>query len=501
MSGHLFVAHGDLTRLACDAIVVPCDGAGNVSDSWAALLPPDLPRGDGPGWLRVGSPDAAGAVDLGTHAGRRVVALDTVSGAPSPADLAARTWAAVDRLGPGLTARDGRRQPLVALPLVGTGDGGLAGRRGEVVAALLERRRERTPSVDVALVLRDRRDVAAVQARRVDADWDCLPPHLRGEADRLGTLAGEGRLSLFLGAGVSMPVGLPDWWSLLGSIAAEEPVVDLAGVDDPLDAASRLVRSRGAEPFLDAVVARVSTDRHGIGHALLGGLGVRQSVTTNFDACFETALHGVRGDDVDVLTRSVADGSRPWLLKLHGDVAVPSSLVLTSEQYAVHAADHQALDGVVQALLLTSHLLFVGFSLTDANFLRLARQVDVVRAESAGARTTPSGTALALTTRDVTAAGYQGLTMLPMSPGLDRPAAGRVLEIFLDRLAWTAARAHDLSSEYLLDERYASGLSAADRVLKQHLLALAARPGVTDSEAWPEVRRLLHRLGGGADER
>ncbi|WP_134767186.1 SIR2 family protein [Nocardioides sp. 1609] len=495
MSGHLFVAHGDLTRLACDAVLVPCDGAGNVSDSWSALLPPGLPRGDHAGWLRVGRPDADGVVDLGTHEQRRVVALDTVSGSLSPAELAERTWAAVERLGSRLVARDGRHRALVAIPLVGTGDGGLAGRRGEVVAALLERRRDQPPTADVALVLRDRRDVAAVQRHRVDDDWACLPPHLRCEADRLGTLAGEGRLSLFLGAGVSMPVGLPAWWSLLRSIAAEDPVVDLTGVDDPLDAASRLVRSRGTERFLDGVVTRVTTGRHGIGHALLAGLRVRQNVTTNFDACYETALHGVHGDGVDVLTRSVADGGRPWLLKLHGDVAAPASLVLTSEQYAAHAADHQALDGVVQALLLTSHLLFVGFSLTDASFLRLAAQVDVVRRGSAGARTTPSGTALALTTRDVRTAGYQGLTVLPMSQGLDHPAAGRVLEIFLDRLAWTAARTHDLSSEYLLDERYTSGLTAADTALKLQLLALVARPEVGDSAAWPHVVELFARLG------
>lgn len=489
MPGHLFVAHGDLTRLACDAVVVPCDGDGNVTGAWAELLPDGLPPGDGPGWLRIGTPGRSGLVEVGEHDGRRVLALDTHSGLPSPEQLAERTWDALAEAGAGLGARDGRAVPLVALPLVGTGAGGLSRRRAEVVTTLLSCGRLRASEVDVALVLRDRRDVAAVQWRRTDGDWVGLPPALVEEADRLGRLAGAGRLSLFLGAGISVPVGLPDWWSLLRSVAAEPSPISLAGIESPLDAASTIVRSRGSESFVASVVERVSTRRHGIGHALLAGLGVRQCVTTNFDACFETAVAGSAGG-LDVMTRDLADGSRPWLLKLHGDVASPASMVLTREQYDAHRADHQALNGVVQSLLLTGHLLFVGFSLTDDNVLALARQVDVVRRSS-----TPSGTALALTTRDASRAGYQNLTMVPMTRGTDHAAAGRVLEIFLDRLAWTAARSHDLSAEYLLDEAYASGLPAADLALKAALLDLGSVEGVTGSAAWPQVAALLARLG------
>ncbi|MDO9456596.1 SIR2 family protein [Nocardioides sp.] len=491
MSGHLFVAQGDLTRLACDAVVVPCDGRGNVTGAWSGLLPDDLPLGDLPGWRRIGAPGRSGVVDVGELDGRRVLALDTHSRRPSPTTLADRTWDAIDQAGTGLPARDGRAVPLVALPLVGTGAGGLRHRRGEVVTALLERCRARSLSVDAALVLRDRRDVAAVQQRRTGDDWLGLPPALLEEADRLGRLAGAGRLSLFLGAGVSVPVGLPDWTTLLRQVAAEAPAVDVTGLTSPLDVASRLVRSRGKTSFLTSVEARVSARRHGIGHALLAGLGVRQSVTTNFDSCFETAVAGVGGDGLDVLTRDVADGSRPWLLKLHGDVAHPPSMMLTREQYDAHRADHQALNGVVQSLLLTGHLLFVGFSLTDDNFLDLARQVDVVR----DSRGVPSGTALALTTRDAGRAGYQKLTMVPMSRGTDLAAAGRVLEMFLDRLAWTAAHAHELSSAYLLDDAYASSLPPGDLALKQALLDLAAREDLSASAAWPRVAGLLERFG------
>ena len=39
--GHLFVAHGDLTKLACDAVLIPCDAEGWVTPAWRSLLPRD----------------------------------------------------------------------------------------------------------------------------------------------------------------------------------------------------------------------------------------------------------------------------------------------------------------------------------------------------------------------------------------------------------------------------------------------------------------------------
>ena len=51
------------------------------------------------------------------------------------------------------------------------------------------------------------------------------------------------------------------------------------------------------------------------------------------------------------------------------------------------------------------------------------------------------------------------LTMEAQSPA----EGGRLLEIFLDRLVWAASTQGDLASEYVLDERYQSGLSKRTR--------------------------------------
>ena len=78
-------------------------------------------------------------------------------------------------------------------------------------------------------------------------------------------------------------------------------------------------------------------------------------------------------------------------------------------------------------------------------------------------------------------------------------AAARLLEIFLDRLAWRAAREHGLSAEYLLDDNYASGLNAADRELRSALISmLTTMPAEARTSAgWRRVEETLQSLGYG----
>ena len=85
--GHLFVAHGDLTKLACDAVLIPCDAQGWVTPGWQSLLPTGLPRDETTGWFRlrdapgvdgtVALPDVHGRTEiLALHARRSPVAPD-----------------------------------------------------------------------------------------------------------------------------------------------------------------------------------------------------------------------------------------------------------------------------------------------------------------------------------------------------------------------------------------------------------------------------------------
>jgi hypothetical protein len=506
MPGHLFVFRGDLTRLACDAVILPCDDRLNITDVWRPLLPPGLGPGDSSRWLRLPADNREGDVvrlpDVDRRLVRAVVTTPTDGPAPTPETVADRIVAGIRAAGKDLKPRDGRERPLVALPLVGTGTGGLRHRRGEVIDALLLRLRAAAQEIDIALVLWDSRDVAAVQHRRSDnIDWTELTVQLRNTADHLGQLAGHGRLSLFIGAGVSKPVGLPDWSTLLKDLADEAGVCfDAEASTDLVEAATPIVDELGSR-FHQVVTKRLESSTHGIGHALLAGLRVQQMVTTNFDACMELAMDKALDGRYRVLTRKLADSSMPWLLKLHGDIRQPGSLVLSAVHYQTHPKEYAALHGVVQSLMLTSHLLFVGFSMTDQNFLSMAAAVARVRKDAErehGHALPTAGTALALTRSRVKKDLEKELDFIPMTESDSDKSAARILEIFLDRLAWTAARTHQLAAEYLLDDRYASALNEPDRALRDALVGLQANlpDAARRSAGWVRVKAMLTGLGG-----
>ena len=111
------------------------------------------------------------------------------------------------------TAGD-RARPLIGVPLAGTGAGGLAnvGARSSRPSCRRSSRRRRELGVDVALVVFDEQDHAAVQ-RGAGGTGARRRPYLTEEqirrADSSVRLAADGHLALFLGAGVSVAAGLP----------------------------------------------------------------------------------------------------------------------------------------------------------------------------------------------------------------------------------------------------------------------------------------------------
>jgi hypothetical protein len=76
-----------------------------------------------------------------------------------------------------------------------------------------------------------------------------------------------------------------------------------------------------------------------------------------------------------VLPYEEAGAADGWVLKLHGDAVRGEGLVVRRSDYLRFAADQQALAGVVHSLLFTRHMLFIGFSLVDDNFIRIADDV------------------------------------------------------------------------------------------------------------------------------
>lgn len=262
----------------------------------------------------------------------------------------------------------------IALPLLGTGEGGLRGAKGDVIRPLLAHLNKlvRDRGIDLILCTVNALAWSAVQSARTDDEWRLTSSEERLAAS-LAAEARAGRLVFFIGAGVSRDAGLPDWNGLLNALhrgdISEEEKPTLNNLD-PRDHAMLIELAIGGRAQLLARLAQEvgSYERFGLTHSLLASIGAEQAVTTNYDNLYERACTRP-GDDLDddlaVLPYGRVAENRPWLLKLHGSLDQldrEDHIVLTRPDYMSLARDRSALFGIVQALLVTKHLLFVGYS-------------------------------------------------------------------------------------------------------------------------------------------
>jgi hypothetical protein len=512
MPGHVFVVRGDLTVLCCDEWLVPTDKRLRIKAPWVEHLragegapftpptpsagwesgairsfcPPDWPSGPRPWLTRVGRRGAKiswyqdGARDFVLRAARAL----------RPAPL------------------NGRERHLLALPVVGTRLGGGRHQTGEILRALLELLYDLTrdpglPPFDVALVTFDDTHFAAAQRqrRRLQSEgafgvWAELERRLVKPAVELAGFANRQRLALFLGAGVSIGAGAPSWAELLDQMAAQAGITgaelrrfrELSFHDRAALVELRLQRRASIKQLAAQLVDRQYAS---LTHFLLAGLPVCEVVTTNYDDLFERASASIC--DVSVLPHRPQPKAPRWILKLHGCISDPASIVLTRQDYLRYAQHRQALAGIVQALLITRRLLFVGFGLGDDNFHRIADEVR--RAYPHGERI---GTNVVIEDHELQRQLWEGdLDWVSVRrEGDDLRHAARRLEIFLDRVLAGVDRA----PAHLLDPTFEGVLEPGEVKLRGALDGLAgllADPDVRRDApgAIREIEALLARLG------
>jgi hypothetical protein len=407
---------------------------------------------------------------------------------------------------------------LLALPFFGTAGGGAGNHLGAALRAILDACSTLavTYRVDLVLVLQDRAAFSLAQKLRrevpSDSSWPSLGDRLHAKAKSLGQEARSGHLVPFLGAGVSVSAGAPSWGQLLEQLKSgvslretEERafkglgLLDQAGVLEQLYADQRGSR----KAFGEAIATAVDLPRYGLAPALLATLPSAGAITLNYDRLFESACNDAQRPRT-VLPENVPAVGNNWLLKLHGSVAQPDSIVLTRDDYLGYNSNRDALSALVKAHLLTHHLLFVGFGLADDHFHEIVHDVRRALPDDASKKH-QMGTVLSLFDEPLQKLVWEGkLDILPMSgdalssdsgetSGQTAVAtAGRKLEIFLDMMAAYATDNHS----YLLAPAYNRGLSKGEEDLRQQLLELAGHERSADTaEVWGVIDAALSELG------
>lgn len=153
-----------------------------------------------------------------------------------------------------------------------------------------------------------------------------------------------GRLTIYAGAGLSAapPSSLPGAAGLARSIAEElRPVVDFSHVDenDLIAVADAVAGSPNGSRLLRQAVAKVArfdSAEFNYAHAAIALLlceGVATVLETNYDDCVERAAFPER-IPVVITDADRLDASVQSLLKVHGCITRPTSMLVTSDQLA-----------------------------------------------------------------------------------------------------------------------------------------------------------------------
>lgn len=193
---------------------------------------------------------------------------------------------------------------------------------------------------------------------------------------------------LFVGAGLSRGAGLPDWETLLldlielgdveyGITFADKPaLVDLiTGKDKKYLTAADAIENKLSPTILSLALTKIFRNDNVIPndtYRLLPTIPFAAVITTNYDKLLETTYASVlpthpiivnnsnKSNLISTLKRNVF-----YILKAHGDIDEPDSIVLGNKSYRKLLHDNVPYTRHLETVFRTKTVLFVGFSMND----------------------------------------------------------------------------------------------------------------------------------------
>lgn len=197
--------------------------------------------------------------------------------------------------------------------------------------------------------------------------------------DEVCRAAYRGEAAAFLGSGISVPSGLPDWTSLLRPMISYQGI-DLRswGEDLPLIAQHVVNLSTGNRGRLVAQL-KEAIQRSGAKpnhyHRAIARSAIDLVWTTNYDTLLEHAYGAspaiVRARDTDMSL--VADPDAVEIIKAHGCIgrSSPDELVLTREDYEDYFVERPLIAQRLRADLQSRTFFFAGYGYGDPNIANI----------------------------------------------------------------------------------------------------------------------------------
>lgn len=496
--GHVFLLHCDAKQLAADVVLIPGNPGPDSGvrktkseDSWVTVFEAANVRG---------IKDSEKLLECEVQIVKDYLNAATAAVGDSESKLR-------------------RTKSLLALPLIGVGQmdpDDVMKEEGKAVSTVLPLlyKHANTHGMDIALCTTDEQAYGVMQVFRDElcplkgGPFWMMPKKMQKHAEIVADKAIKGALSIFFGAGVSYSSGLPSWGDLLGGLAVEagfseeeqRALKELDYLDQPT-----LIEERMGRGFREAVADATKGGRFAPMHAILAELRL-PAATTNYDDLYEEAAASTSDGDRVVLRLPWASaevstlGSRETraLTKLHGCVSKPKDIVLTREDYMRYEDSRRALRGVVQQMLLTSDVMFVGFSMTDTNLHKIIDEVrEATHRMNREKRVDKLGIITALCENEMFRLLWdQDFHVYSFGKSWDDNPAW-MHDCFFDCFASIVA-SRKAKCTFILNPKYKSLLSEEDKKIAdalKPLVEIGDDPAVQGSLAWSSVQKLLHFLG------
>ena len=204
------------------------------------------------------------------------------------------------------------------------------------------------------------------------------------------------QLVVFVGAGISKNSGLPSWWELIKKIAQKIDYCHKSQCNDCKLRSSDCPKGAAADTcdYWQDEFLRIpeyfyrmdtSTDHEEYYRFIVDSLTSKATsnpiddeifnllphhiITTNYDSLLEDSknhlskLYTVVTEDSDLLSKA----SDRYIIKMHGDLASPQTIVLKESDYIDYEQNHPLISTFIRSLLINHTFLFLGYSLNDYN--------------------------------------------------------------------------------------------------------------------------------------
>jgi hypothetical protein len=262
---------------------------------------------------------------------------------------------------------------------------------------------------------------------------------------------------LFVGSGISAALGLPTWDEFIGRLGAEfafEPNEFLTLSSDFRSLAEFYRLEKGSLTELCSKMARewkVSDEKLAASraHELIVRLDFPIVYTTNYDHLLERAyqLNGKPFNKI-VSARDIArsDPTQPTIVKFHGDLDDPGSVVLAETDYFHRLSFEHPLDIKLAGDALGKAVLFVGYSVSDINLRLLLYRLQAIWRASGCEDSRPRSYVFMTKSNQVQERILDSWGVAPLiAASSDETSA---VAVFLERLCTLSGRPHGLERDH-----------------------------------------------------